>query len=86
MKTSCHTRLIKPNVFILSIRIWLLVFLLQPVIINTLQKHCKNEAKKVTPLLYVYDRLDYSAFFLNVIFLQWGGGTLGTYIIALVDY
>ncbi len=27
-----------------------------------------------------------SAFFLNVIFLQWGGGTLGTYIIALVGY
>ncbi len=46
-KTSCHTRLLKPNVF--TIRTWLLDFLLQPVIINTLQNIVKIRLKESPP-------------------------------------
>ncbi len=90
-KTSCHTRLFKPNVF--TIRTWLLDFLLQPVIINTLQNIVKISLKKIppTPLHLLISSLDYSVTRLlsECDFSPLRGRTFGkllysSYIIALV--
>ncbi len=77
------TRLFEPNVFTLSIRIWLLVFFyFSPwSLIHKLQKHWKNEVKRKTSLLYLYfyHRLDYSVTRLlsECDFSPMRGGTFG---------
>ncbi len=58
-KTSCHTRLFKPNVFTQ----YYYLFFIIAVIINTLQKHCKKIGYRKSPLsstIYFHHRLDYS--------------------------